>query len=696
MNARRFTAGLLGAAMAMSSMYAALGTLTAFAAPSAVIYDDFNAGFSTNKWTVTATNSRGTTTVSNGQFLVRADGRGSDTDNNGVTVVSLPTVDQGVSFDVAGDFGGSYNFGYFDVTDSADNLIRIQLNRNWDQPTNMVMVGTNGYTELSNSAPNETLNVLYNENAMMNFRIINENSEIRVYKDSTLLARYAGSIKPNSFFRIYAWSASAPDRYSFLTLDNVKFYSNTASSSSSSVSSSSSSSSSSVAPVPAMEFLLPDFPSNGRVAEGDWVKAEIKNGIGRSRFYIDVIYDNNQIVYSKDFVETDANGNVSTKFQMPYKLLKSGKTEDGLIIRLSHGDIAYTRAFTLVQGLTITVPQEIKEGTYFTYEVKNSAGNTLVEAGINYDGGSPPPFPNKNTDGSGYAKITAKMPKLIKTNATRDGAEFWVKTKDVTWYFPFTIVKNTTPVAGSATVKKIISTQNTLTYPLPVGGPSTPLKVTLNTTAPPGIRSLFDRSDKTLVVITYGSNQTFDEGNGMDAIYNYLRGQLKYVVRYKIGANPTYSGNELNQWYAKDLNQNIYDMHAVLQSLPNINSIVFVGYSWGANGSNVLASEVNKSSTHGSINILGMAYLDAIAWNADPLTDVFSGVTKLLNIYQGSGPADLHGTAISRNGLTVSNFDIDAYQYFGDVRHTAIHQNSLAKGLIEGYVKTLVNQAFPN
>ena len=192
------------------------------------------------------------------------------------------------------------------------------------------------------------------------------------------------------------------------------------------------------------------------------------------------MYDDDQVVYSHDFVETDANGNVAVRFQMPYRLLKPGHSEDGLIIRLTHGDVAYTRAFTLVKGLNIIVPQELKEGELFNYEVQNSAGETLIEAGINYDAGPSHRFPNRETDGSGNARPEERMPYLIQSNADRDGAEFWVKTKDVTWYFPFTIVRGEKQSTANANVGRINGVGGGTLYPVQAS-PSTH----------PGLKTLF-------------------------------------------------------------------------------------------------------------------------------------------------------------------------------------------------------------
>lgn len=215
-------------------------------------------------------------------------------------------------------------------------------------------------------------------------------------------------------------------------------------------------------------FSFPDFPDNGKVMEGDWIKTSISQGVPYSQFSIEVLYDGN-IVYQHSFSETDGNGNSFVQFQMPYKLLKPGHDVDGLIIRLTHGGVEINKPFTLIKGLEIIVPSEIKEGEEFTYEVKNSAGNTAVKAGITYDTGPDHEFGMKETDGSGYARIKETIPNLIKNGADRDGAEFWVETKDVKWYFQITLVKADKPIENiekKAEVKGIKTTSGKQVYPL--------------------------------------------------------------------------------------------------------------------------------------------------------------------------------------------------------------------------------------
>lgn len=473
--------------LALLIIPALLGTVEGeVQAATAVSYDTFGTSFNTAKWVTSfaGSESKRSVTVSSGRLHLNADGRGAPDDTTKAEVVSVSGVGKGVAFDMTGTFGGGYNFGLAGITDGT-KYIEVMLNR-YGNGDNVILVGMSGYTQLENSAEYDTSTIPFTEGTIKSFTIEEINGEIKVMMDSTVLARFTGTFTTAAKFRALARSAAAPDRYAFLDIDNVSFFTQQGSSSSASSSSSaqsssqasstssasSSSSSSSQAPAtPPILFSLPDFPDNGRVMEGDWVKTEVKNGIPQSAIYIDVLYDGN-IVYSHGFAETDTSGNGFVRFQMPYKLLKSGYTEDGLVIRMNHGDAGVSRPFTLIQGLDIIVPKEIREGTQFTYEVYRSAGETLVRAGIDYDAGPDHQFPDRDTNGSGDATITVTMPKLITNGANSDGAEFWVQTKDVKWYFPFTIVKGQTQTEAKATVGHINAIGGGTVYPVPTPGPS--------------------------------------------------------------------------------------------------------------------------------------------------------------------------------------------------------------------------------
>lgn len=403
----------------------------------------------------------------------------------------------------------------------------------------------------------------------------------------------------------------------------------------------SSSSSAAPAPEPVRDpilFSLPDFPDNGRVMEGDWVKTEVKNGIPESAIYIDVLYDG-ETVYSHGFAETDTAGNGFVRFQMPHKLLKDGHNEDGLVIRLGHAEIAYNQPFTLIKGLNIIVPKEIKEGEPFTYEVQRSAGETAIEAGIDYDAGADPRFAMRQTDGSGNAHITEEIGNLVTNGAERDGAEFWVKTKDVTWYFPITLV-NTNIVRDpvpKAPVTKIQGVGGGTIYP--VATSATPHRIaSVHSADQSRMQSptLYEKSKNTLVAIMYGSNQEFDDQTGLKDLYFGLRGKLKNVHRFLTGKNISaespFSKVTLRS-YEDQMQMNKDAIKALLNSKPEINSVILIGHSWGGTAAYDLSYWLK--SEYPQIRILGMGYVDAIYYPSfDPLTSIHPLAESAFNLYQ--------------------------------------------------------------
>ena len=183
-------------------------------------FDNFNSGFDTSKWSLSYT-GQSNLNVSGGTVTLVANGNNSPTDGNSTTLASRAYVTDDVSFDLTGTFGGSYNYGYVDLTDGGSNRITIQMNRNWPSGDNVIVVGSAGYTELENNAPHDTTTITFTENQSYHFRILEESGEIRVYMGSTLLARFAGTIADRSFLNAKAVAAAAPDRIASLTLDNV-------------------------------------------------------------------------------------------------------------------------------------------------------------------------------------------------------------------------------------------------------------------------------------------------------------------------------------------------------------------------------------------------------------------------------------------------------------------------------------------
>lgn len=491
------------------------------------------------------------------------------------------------------------------------------------------------------------------------------------------------------------------------------------SSSSSSVSSSSSSSSSSSVSSPAptpVEFLLPNFPQDNRVMEGDWVRAEVKNGVGFSAFTIDVLYDG-QTVYTHPFAETNIDGAASVLFQMPYKTLKDGHHEDGLVIQLNHADINFWYPFTLTQGLDVNVPSEIKEDTFFTYEVLRSTGETAVKAGIVYDAGPDYEFPMQQTDGSGNASITVLMPRLIQNGATRDGAEFWVETRDVRWYFPFTIVKGDPLTTVKALPKKITGQGGGTIYPAPVSAPPpsfASLEKADTTSANTSVPNLFERSKNTLVIIIYGSNQVFDNGSGMDSVYRDLKVDLQNVLRLESGINWIGLGTSvIPQWdnialatYANQMALNKNAIRTVLSARPEIRSVVLVGYSWGGTAAYDLSYWLKTD--YPTMRIIGTGYVDAIYFPyAGPLTRTHPLSESALNIYQGrfdtglinGGPLDSGLFSIQTvkfSSILGKYFQQDIDAWSNVAKHTTIHNSKFVITVLEHYVKTVINQAFPN
>ncbi len=303
-------------------------------------------------------------------------------------------------------------------------------------------------------------------------------------------------------------------------------------------------------------FSLPDFPENGRVMEGDWIKASVNQGVPYSQFSIEVLYDGN-IVYQHGFAESDGNGIAFVQFQMPYKILRPEYEVDGLVIRLSHGGVEINKPFTLVKGLDIIVPSELKEGETFTYEVKNSVGNTAIKAGINYDAGPDHEFGMKETDGSGYVKITETMPRLITNRAERDGAEFWVETKDVRWYFQITIVKGEKQTEKKAEVKGIKTTNGKVVYPLPKGIDSNNLQdISIKFLSPDlniddtlrsgGIRLLNQINKPSFQYISGESNVINSNLHKFHVSYSGISSSTGYLQLRRVIANVYYPPGTLN------------------------------------------------------------------------------------------------------------------------------------------------------
>ncbi len=181
--------------------------------------DEFSSGFDTSKWSLTYA-GQANLGVAGGAVRLEANGNGAPNDNNTVTLVSRAYVVDHVSFDLAGEFGGSHNYGFAEVTDGT-NYVRVQLNRAWPSPDNVIAVGGSGYQELQNNAPLDTTTVAFNENQVYRISFQNENGEVHVYMDDTLLARFSGEILPHSFLKLQSRTAAAADRYANLTLGNV-------------------------------------------------------------------------------------------------------------------------------------------------------------------------------------------------------------------------------------------------------------------------------------------------------------------------------------------------------------------------------------------------------------------------------------------------------------------------------------------
>lgn len=186
-------------------------------------YDDFGSGVDKSKWSVLHVNSgfANIQTVGGSVKLI-ADGRGAPNDETETRLTMRAFVRDGVTFDMAGNFGGSHNYGWAEVNDMAGRTVVIQMNRAWPDERNVIVVSSTGYAALENRAPHDTTTVTFAENTAYTFRIQNENGEVRVYMGDALLARFAGSLAPDAAFLVRTRTAAAPDRYTFLTIDNVR------------------------------------------------------------------------------------------------------------------------------------------------------------------------------------------------------------------------------------------------------------------------------------------------------------------------------------------------------------------------------------------------------------------------------------------------------------------------------------------
>ena len=186
-------------------------------------YDDFSGGFNTEKWSLTYGGAPGFGDIQStgGTLQLIADGRGAPDDNTAATIASRAYVQEGVSFDVSSEFGGSYNVAWAEIIDADGNYIRVQLNRHRPEATNVIAVDASGYATLQNDAPHDTTSISFTENTLYNFRIENVGDEIHVLMDDVVLARFSGNIRPDSYFQVNARSAQAADRYAMLTIDNV-------------------------------------------------------------------------------------------------------------------------------------------------------------------------------------------------------------------------------------------------------------------------------------------------------------------------------------------------------------------------------------------------------------------------------------------------------------------------------------------
>ncbi len=185
-------------------------------------FDNFNSGFDTSKWSLLYVNAPGSANlnVSSGRVRLEAYGNGAN-DNTETQLISRGTVESGVTWDMAGEFGTGYNYGYASVDDGTGHSITVQMNRYSPTGDNVIVAGASGYTTLQNSAPLDTTTVTFGEGVLYTFSIREEAGEIHVYMNDTLLARYAGTIASGSRFGAHARSASGAGRYGFITLDNV-------------------------------------------------------------------------------------------------------------------------------------------------------------------------------------------------------------------------------------------------------------------------------------------------------------------------------------------------------------------------------------------------------------------------------------------------------------------------------------------
>src|SRR5581483_5511494 len=143
---------------------------------------------------------------------------------------SRAEVKSSAAWDMSGDFGVSYNYGYAELSDGVTdpatgqtaNYIRVGMNRYANESTNLLWVSASGYTILENLAPYDTTSVTFSEKTISHFRIVEEANEIHVYMGDTLLARLAGQIKPGSHFEALTHAAMTNGRYATLEINNLQ------------------------------------------------------------------------------------------------------------------------------------------------------------------------------------------------------------------------------------------------------------------------------------------------------------------------------------------------------------------------------------------------------------------------------------------------------------------------------------------
>jgi len=154
----------------------------------------------------------------------------SPTQDFNISIIrSRATITGGVAWDMSGDFGSSFNYGYAELSDGvtdpatqhAANSIRIGMNRYANESTNVLWVIGEGYTELENIARRETSTVTFSEKTPYTFQIVEEDNEIHVYVGSTRLARFAGTIKPGSHFEALTHAAMTNGRYAKVEINNL-------------------------------------------------------------------------------------------------------------------------------------------------------------------------------------------------------------------------------------------------------------------------------------------------------------------------------------------------------------------------------------------------------------------------------------------------------------------------------------------